>query len=187
MKLKLLLTVLISTTLTACASMSVDECKVANWHEVGFNDASKGYDKHRFEKHSKACQKAGITPNFDTYTKGYEDGLRIYCTPQNIFELGLDGRGDYKICPSSEHSLLKPYHDVSNSYYQAKKDRKQLLDDIQRYQLLLNGKDLKKETKESYQRSLSLLENKRFRITQDFYDAEDKMERFRRAKNLNAW
>ena len=42
-----------------------------------------------------------------------------------------------------------------------------------------------KNIKTSYKRSLSNLEMKRLQIMREFYDAEDNLERFRRANNLN--
>lgn len=183
-----LFTLIISIVLlSSCAVMNTDECKIANWHDVGLKDASNGDDRLKLSKYIKACSKANVSPNQSEYNQGYQEGLKIYCTPQNMFDQGLYGGTDYSICPAIEHSNLKPYYDVSYDYYRASEERKKLLNDINRYESLLKNKDLKNDLKESYKQSLSSLELKRSRVMNSFYDAEDRMERFKRAKNLNAW
>ncbi len=172
--------------ISGCSTMSAEECKVAQWEYVGQKDASEGYDRLRFAKYTKACNKAHVIPNQELYNKGYDAGLKLYCTPQNIFDLGLSGGGDYSICPIEIQSQLRPYADVSNSYHSAKEAKNKVIKDISYYENLLKGKDLKEDVKESYKRSLNNLENQRMRITRDFYNAEDTMERFRRANNLKA-
>lgn len=173
--------------LSGCSAMSIEECKVAHWEDVGYNDASRGYDKLRFARYTKACAKGNIIPNQSRYDTGYDAGLKLYCTPQNIFDRGLYGSGNYTICPADEHSYLKPYSDVSYAYYKANDEKKSLIKEIDRYEKLLENKDIKEDLKKSYKSSLSSLENKRGRIMRNFYDAEDRMERFKRAKNLDSW
>lgn len=173
--------------LSGCSAMSVEECKIAQWEDVGYNDASQGYDKLRFASYTKACAKGNVTPNQTRYNTGYSAGLKLYCTPQNIFDLGLSGSANYMICPTSELAYLKPYYDVSNSYYEANREKEGLQKEIERYEKLLENKDLKEDVKKSYKNSLNNLEFKRSRIMRNYYDAEDTVERFKRAKNLNSW
>lgn len=183
--MKIILLFSLIVLISGCSTMSIEECKIAQWENIGQKDASEGYDRLRFAKYMKACDKAHITPDQARYNKGYDEGLKLYCTPQNIFDLGLSGLGDYSICPINEQQNLKIFSDVSSAYYDASQNKKNLNRDIDNYENLLRNKDLKEDIKTSYKRSLSNLEMKRLQIMREFYDAEDNLERFRRANNLN--
>lgn len=78
--------------------MSVEQCKTANWFNVGEKDGSAGRES-RLDQYYSSCQKANITPNQNLYEKGYQKGLNFYCRPETIFDEALAGRGDYRVCP----------------------------------------------------------------------------------------
>jgi len=81
------------TLLTACASMTPEECRHANWEEVGFNDASAGHAITRSADHREACAEAGVTVDFNAYREGYALGLPYYCTATQGFETADHGGG----------------------------------------------------------------------------------------------
>ena len=84
-----LLTLLIGViTLTGCASMSVDECKTADWRMIGYEDGITGRSALQLKEHRKACAEHGIAPNLDVYLTGHEQGLMVYCRPVKAFDLG---------------------------------------------------------------------------------------------------
>lgn len=170
--------------LSSCSVMSVEECKTADWKEVGYKDGSNGLSKQRFSEYISACKEGHVKPNQITYDIGYHEGLKTYCTPQNIFNKSLEGKGGYRSCPAEKQVILREYYDVGNHYYKAKTARTNLLRDISNHEEQLKLKDLKKDKKEKYKKELDDLESNRSRINREFYDAEDKMERFKRTKNL---
>ena len=85
---------------TSCATMSEDQCKTANWQEIGKNDGMRGLSSSLISDHSKACEKHGIKADPAAYKLGYESGVRSYCTAENGFEVGRSGRASYVDCPS---------------------------------------------------------------------------------------
>lgn len=173
--------------LTSCSVMSVEECKTANWRDIGYTNGTNGYDKKKLSEYESACKEGNIKPDQASYETGYRDGLKQYCTAQNIFDKGLIGKGNYRVCPVEKQTELKPYYDISHEYYRAKTAKDNLIRDIDDYEKKLKAKDLKKDKADEYKRNLSDLESKRSRVNREFYDAEDSMERFKRAKKLNAW
>ncbi|WP_347452751.1 DUF2799 domain-containing protein [Acinetobacter thermotolerans] len=181
-----LLPVLLSAAcvgLSGCAVMSVSECQVADWLDVGQRDAFAGRQK-RFAEYEKACAKANIQPNQALYDTGYTKGRFEYCQPEVIFQSSLEGSGSYQICPVAQHAELKPYHDVAAQYYQAKKVKDQLFDELERYQGYLLDPKLSKENRETYTRRIRELKIKQERIEFDYFDAEHKLARFKRERGL---
>merc|ERR1711916_171837 len=65
--------------LQGCASLSKEECLVADWQQIGFEDGSRGRDLLTLARHRKACAKAGITPDRAAYERGHRQGLLRYC------------------------------------------------------------------------------------------------------------
>lgn len=80
--------------LVGCATMSPEECRQANWEEVGYNDAVEGYPASRSADHREACADTGVPVDFDLYRHGYALGLPYYCTRQTGFETADHG-GDF--------------------------------------------------------------------------------------------
>ena len=80
--------------LVGCATMSPEECRQANWEEVGYNDAVEGYPASRSADHREACADTGVAVDFELYRHGYSLGLPYYCTRQTGFETADHG-GDF--------------------------------------------------------------------------------------------
>jgi len=82
------------SVLVGCASMTPEECLHADWREVGYNDALRGYPVSRLADHREACAEAAVTVDFDAFTQGYALGLPLYCTRERGFE-SADHGGAY--------------------------------------------------------------------------------------------
>ena len=85
--------------LSGCATMSADECVTSDWHAIGFEDGARGYTADQLGNRRKACAKHGITPDFESYQAGREQGLRQYCQPSRGFSLGASGARYNGVCP----------------------------------------------------------------------------------------
>ncbi len=91
----LLLAVLIS----GCATMNPEECKRANWHEIGLRDGLDGQMTTLLEARAKDCAEAHVTVDSQAYRLGRERGLSTYCRIENAAPLGIGG-GTYEgVCP----------------------------------------------------------------------------------------
>jgi hypothetical protein len=90
---------LTATLLSGCATgMSKDECALADWQTIGYEDGLRGFPAERIGAHRVACAKHQVTPNLAAYTAGRERGLREYCQPKNGFRVGLQGGGYANVC-----------------------------------------------------------------------------------------
>ncbi|MFV5492187.1 DUF2799 domain-containing protein [Acinetobacter sp. ASP199] len=168
---------------SGCTVMTVKECQVADWLDVGQRDGTAGR-YNRFAQYEKACAKGNIQPNQSLYEVGYTKGRFDYCQPETIFYASLNGGGSYQVCPYVQHAQLKPYHDVASQYYQAKKAKDEWFDELERYQTYLLDNQLSKENRESYIRRIRELKIKQERMEFNYFEAERKLARFQREHGL---
>lgn len=169
--------------LSGCAVMSVEECQNANWSAVGEKDGMAGRS-NRMGSYEKACLKGNIQPNQMLYQEGYRKGLEYYCQPSIIFNASLNGAGDYGVCPHERHANLAPFHRVAADYYQARKQKDELFDELERYQKYLLDRDLSKEQREQYRKRLAELRIQRERIEFNYFEADRKLMIFKREHGL---
>ena len=93
--------------LGGCATgMSKDECALADWQTIGYEDGLRGWPAERIGAHRVACAKHQVTPNLAAYTGGRERGLREYCQPKNGFRAGLQGTGYANVCSGPSEALF---------------------------------------------------------------------------------
>lgn len=98
--------------LAGCASLSKDECAIADWYAIGIEDGSNGQDMSRLGAHRKACAKVGVTPDTDRYTEGRLVGLQSFCTYQRGYSAGKWGRSSQTVCPAGplEAEFIRGYN-----------------------------------------------------------------------------
>ncbi len=103
--------------LGGCASMSADECVTSDWHAIGYEDGARGYTADQLGNRRKACAKHGITPDFESYRAGREEGLRQYCQPSRGFSLGSRGARYNGVCPGDlEADFIDAYNSGRQLY-----------------------------------------------------------------------
>ncbi|MEM1379150.1 MAG: DUF2799 domain-containing protein [Pseudomonadota bacterium] len=84
--------------LSGCATLSEDECQLADWNARGIADGQNGETPARFQRYTEACNRFGIAPDFAAWEAGRKTGLKTFCTPQGIYSAGLRRRGDPGQC-----------------------------------------------------------------------------------------
>lgn len=92
------LLVLGALALSGCASLSEDECRMADWRRIGTDDGAHGHPESRLAEHAEACAKIGIRPDAAQWRAGWDQGVWMYCTPQVGWREGLNGRGYQGVC-----------------------------------------------------------------------------------------
>jgi len=104
-------------SLSACVSMSEDDCLTANWAAIGANDGVNGAAYSTLETRVNQCREYGVEADLTAYNRGYEDGLRTYCTPRNGFEVGSRGSSYNNVCPVElEQDFLAAYNEGRELY-----------------------------------------------------------------------
>lgn len=85
--------------LAGCESMSVSECKVADWARVGYVDGAAGVAQSRLAAYTEDCGKAGVVPQANAYRQGWDTGIQRFCTAANGWREGTQGRsGKEAVC-----------------------------------------------------------------------------------------
>jgi len=86
--------------ISSCATLSESECKTANWEIIGLEDGSRGKHSSYIGEHRQACADYNVAPDLNAYLKGHAAGLRQFCTEQNGYQQGLQGRKNNNLCPA---------------------------------------------------------------------------------------
>jgi peptidoglycan hydrolase CwlO-like protein len=119
----LLATVTTATVLVAgCATLSEDECRRADWYQIGERDGANGHRADRYESHREACLEFKIRPDPERYLAGRDLGLRRYCVPDNAVREGLAGRTYQGVCPPSISNPFAELNRVAYAVYQARNE-----------------------------------------------------------------
>lgn len=96
------------SVLTGCATLNEDQCRAGDWYGLGLKNGKDG--RNLLSEHTKACSEYGIAPHSSQYNKGMAEGIKTYCTPENGYRAGVDGKQYYNVCPGHmEKSFLKKY------------------------------------------------------------------------------
>ncbi|GLQ17299.1 DUF2799 domain-containing protein [Maritalea porphyrae] len=113
----LFVSVLLLGLLAGCATLSKAQCQTGDWQSVGELDGRAGYPSTRIAEHNEACSKHGVTVDRALYNKGYQAGLKAYCTPNNAAKIGLAGRAYNNVCTGENGiSFLRIYREANDVY-----------------------------------------------------------------------
>lgn len=85
--------------LAGCETVSKEQCIAGDWTGLGRADGAQGHPTSRIEDIAKDCGRHGITPDVPAYMAGWTEGVRLYCTPQNGFTVGRQGKDAAPVCP----------------------------------------------------------------------------------------
>jgi len=105
--------------LAGCETVSQEQCVAGDWEALGRADAASGHDISRFEQIAKDCGRHGVTPDAAIYQKGWNQGVQIYCTPLNGFNLGRQGKSLSNICPPQVATDFQWSHSLGRQIWTA--------------------------------------------------------------------
>ena len=87
----------------ACTTLTVEErsaaCRATDWASYGYNDGVLGVPPGDRANKFSDCAEIGYPADIATYQAGRAEGLMSYCTLENGYEIGYDGRRYRKVCP----------------------------------------------------------------------------------------
>lgn len=95
----LIMALMAAGALSGCETMSPEECRYANWNDVGLRDGLAGKPVGLLDERVKSCAKAGMPVDTRQYLGGRELGLRTYCQLDHAVPLGLNGDAYLGVCP----------------------------------------------------------------------------------------
>lgn len=107
-----------SIALAGCASLSKQECLNGNWEEIGFRDGTDGRETSYLQRHTKACERAAVTPVQNLWEKGRQRGLPVYCVPAKAFSVGKKGQTLRPVCPAAQMPALQAANAKGLAYHE---------------------------------------------------------------------
>jgi hypothetical protein len=108
---------LVAISCAACASMSEDECRTADWRTIGYEDGAAGASATALGPRREACAEYGVAPDLDAYRAGREEGLREFCQPRNGYNLGARGGQYAGVCPADLEPAFAAAYDEGRELY----------------------------------------------------------------------
>lgn len=112
--------------LFGCATLSEDECRGADWYEIGRSDGADGRRANFLQQHAKACRDYGIRPDVVAWRKGRADGLPLYCTPSRAYREGTRGKHLSPVCPAEGLERLERANARGLRYYRVGQEISQI-------------------------------------------------------------
>lgn len=166
--------------LGGCASMSPEECRSADWYDVGQHDGQSGRSRSNIESHAKACGEVHISPDRGLYQKGWARGIVSYCTPQNGMEVGRRGGSYSGSCPAELDPAFRERYRLGREVYDAQQEINRLDSDSRTQERKL--KDAKNDdAKRQARRELRDIDDRQRRARDRLYDAERRANRASRS------
>jgi len=112
--------ILIILSAAGCATMDKDECLVADWRLIGFQDGVQGKSAATIGAYRKDCADFHVAPDLDAYQAGRREGLLQYCVPANGYRLGVAGRPYNAVCPTGMERSFRAAYNAGHDIYQAR-------------------------------------------------------------------
>jgi hypothetical protein len=128
--------------LQGCATLDKDECMLADWRLIGYQDGVAGKSATQIGEYREDCAKHAVVPDLDAYRAGRHEGLQQYCTSSNGYRLGNAGRGFATVCPTALEGDFRDGYNTGRELYLARsavnkthshiKQRKQTLSNLEK-------------------------------------------------------
>ena len=108
---------LVAVGLTGGSGMTHNECELADWQAVGYEDGAQGRTSEIFKDYRENCAKHGMAPDFQAYQAGRRAGLAEYCQPTRGYNEGRRGAEYHGVCPANlEGEFLDNYFEGQALY-----------------------------------------------------------------------
>lgn len=157
--------VFFSVFLTGCATLNEDQCRTADWYDLGMRDGRNGYTQSRLAEHYEACAKHGIRPDERLYGDGRRAGLHDYCELDNALREGLSGRRYQGVCPSGIDRDFRNLNEAAYGVYDARRE----LDNVKSQ---IHSLEVERENKKT-------LDPRRKQIREELRELDRKYEQLR--------
>ena len=106
--------------LQGCATLDKDECMLADWRLIGYEDGVAGKSAAAVGEYRKDCAKHAVVPDLALYRAGREEGLLQYCKAGNGYRLGNAGRGLAAVCPTALQADFRDAYNAGRKLYLAR-------------------------------------------------------------------
>lgn len=135
----------LAALLSGCETMTPNECKTANWRDIGLRDGLKGETMALLQERIGDCAKAGVRADDTQYLAGREQGLQNFCRLENAVPLGLSGGGYAGVCSPMVDVEFRRRHQAARAVYDWRSRVSDFADRSERLQRRLRDADRDEE------------------------------------------
>jgi len=164
--------------LGACASLTQEQCLSGDWQNIGYNDGVRGRLESYVSRHFDACSEVGVTPNVQAWMAGRAQGLPLYCTPSNAYNIGRNGDNLSPVCPASQRYELQRAWDWGQEYYEISEQIDDLEDEEHDIRQRIIAEFSTPPLTPEQQVALTSLNNRLFRIRSEIFRLKNRRRRY---------
>ena len=95
--------------LNGCSSLSKEDCSTKNWFNLGKSDAMSGEIEPKTADYRRDCSEHGLQIKSMDYLKGFEVGLKMFCTYHNGLSRGESGEDAHSLCEEENPEYKRGY------------------------------------------------------------------------------
>lgn len=162
---------------SACATLDADECRAADWRQIGRSDGERGHGTGRLDEHRKACAEHGIRPDADRYWLGRSEGLLHYCRLDNALRVGRAGQGYQGVCPPAVDAHFRQWHAAAYEVSRIRSAMDSVNSEIDQLERRLRQRDLDDRERQRLRQAIRELDRRRDRLRDDLNDQERRVDR----------
>jgi hypothetical protein len=174
----------IISLLTACSSMSKEQCESADWKAYGYTDGAKGKETTNFNSYAQACGDYGIKSDFERYLVGHKQGVIVFCTFESGYQAGIKNYRYQGICKAHKESDFLSGLAKGKKLFTARQDLREAQNEVSQLRKAIDDKRRDQEINEDLivdngttedKRRLLIQENKQ--ITRDIEVLDNTLHR----------
>ena len=163
--------------LSGCATMQEDECRTADWRDVGLRDGLVGRPSSVLADYHEACSKHGVDPDSELYREGRAEGLAEYCVLDNAAPEGLAGRRYQNVCPVDIDRSFRQLNDAGYAVYDVRDEMDDVYGKIDSLENELADDDTTEERRTAIRDELRKLDREIGRLRDDLRWKERELDR----------
>jgi hypothetical protein len=137
--------VVIGSIVSGCATLNEAECISANWYDLGFDNALSGKKSSFVSEHTSACKKYQISPNFDLYREGWQQGVNKFCTAQSGWRYGIAGNYYRNTCSADKEAAFLEGYNPAKRIAQKKREINDLKNNVRNLRERITDNGLSKD------------------------------------------
>ncbi|OGS77034.1 MAG: hypothetical protein A2Z94_01700 [Gallionellales bacterium GWA2_55_18] len=162
--------------LSACSTLNEQECRSADWHQLGIKDGQQGEPANLLDEHKESCTRYNVRPDESRYLAGREAGLKQYCQPGNAFRLGMNGEAYKGVCPLDVDAAFRRNNAAALEVYNSKKKIEDTDRQLSRKEHELTEKDTSDKERIRLREEIRELDRKRDRLRSDLHYQERELD-----------
>ena len=115
--IKLCLSLIVFYSFVSCVTnerVQKDHCEGLNTYKQGYSDALRGQSSDDFKEIINSCAKYEVKLSQDDYNKGYQEGIKNFCTKKRGYDWGASGKKSLGICAGANIEQFSKGYEEGN-------------------------------------------------------------------------